>query len=75
MSVCLKPQRRHWRASNNATSKRPSKHTINAKQKRVLRTVGRLKAPLLYNKQTAFIGATLCGINHLHGYAVRLSSV
>jgi len=28
------PQRRHWRASNNATSMRPTKHSINAKQKR-----------------------------------------
>jgi len=30
---------------------------------------------LLYNKQAAFIGATLCSIIELHGYAVRLFSV
>jgi len=30
---------------------------------------------LLLLQTAAFIGATLCGIFHLHGYAVRLSSV
>jgi hypothetical protein len=39
-----------------------------------LRTDGCPKATLLYNKQAAFIGATLCGIIVLHGYAVRLFS-
>jgi len=34
MSECGKPQMRLWRASYNATSKRPSKHSNNAKQKR-----------------------------------------
>jgi hypothetical protein len=32
-----------------------------------LRTVGRLKAPLPFLQAAAFIGATLCGIIHLHG--------
>jgi hypothetical protein len=40
-----------------------------------LRTVGSLKAALLLIQTTAFIGATLCGINDPHGYAVRLLSV
>jgi hypothetical protein len=43
-----------------------------------LRTVGRLKAPLLLLQAAAFIGATLCGIIHLHGkedrFAVNLKS-
>jgi hypothetical protein len=38
-------------------------------------SVGRLKAPLLLLLTVAFTGATLCGIIHLHGYAVRLFSV
>jgi len=42
---------------------------------RALRTVGRLKAPLLLLQTAAFIGATLCGINDLHGYAVHLFNV
>jgi hypothetical protein len=37
----------------------------------VLRTDGSLKATLHLLQAAAFIGATLCGINDLHGYAVR----
>ena len=40
-----------------------------------VRTGGHLKVPLLLIQTAAFIGATLCGIIYLHGYAVRLSSV
>jgi len=39
-----------------------------------VRTIGHLKVPLLYYKIAVFIGATLCGIIHLHDYAVRLFS-
>jgi len=42
---------------------------------RDLHTGGSLKAALLLLQTAAFIGATLCGINHLHGVAVRFSSV
>ena len=41
---------------------------------RFVRTVGHLKVTLLYCKIAAFIGATLCGIINLHGFAVRLFS-
>jgi hypothetical protein len=40
----------------------------------VRRTGGHLKATLLFFQTAAFIGATLCGIIHLHGFAVRLFS-
>jgi len=46
MSVGGKPQRRHWRASNNATSMRPTKHSINAKQKRASNQPSPHKEPL-----------------------------
>jgi len=39
-----------------------------------VRTVGQLKLPLLLRQTAAFIGATLCGLIHLHGFAVRLFS-
>jgi len=42
---------------------------------RDLRTDGSLKATLHLLQTAAFTGATLCGINDLHGYAVRLLSV
>jgi len=41
----------------------------------VLRTDGSLKAALPLLQIAAFIGAALCGINDLHGYAVQLLSV
>jgi hypothetical protein len=40
-----------------------------------LRTVGRLKAPLLLLQTAAFIGATLCGIIHLHGKEDRFAVI
>jgi hypothetical protein len=39
-----------------------------------VRTVGHLKVPLLLFQTAAFIGATLCDINDLHGFTVHLFS-
>jgi hypothetical protein len=40
-----------------------------------VRTGGNLKVALLLFQAEAFIGATLCGIIYLHGFAVHLFSV
>jgi len=62
----------------NPQTKTPSSHSSPLRVLlflRALRTGGSLKAALLLFRTAAFIGATLCGIIYLHGYAVRLLSV
>jgi hypothetical protein len=41
----------------------------------LVRTVGSLKAALLLSQTAAFIGATLCGIKHLHGKEDRFAVI